>query len=71
MLPDGDLEMKEYEPENSRYDHYLALWGKTLQTRVSNLRFFLVGAGAIGCEMLKNWALVRPLAYCMIDNENE
>jgi ubiquitin-activating enzyme E1 len=25
---------------------------------VENLKYFLVGAGAIGCEMLKNWALM-------------
>lgn len=23
-----------------------------------DLRYFLVGAGAIGCEMLKNWAVM-------------
>jgi ubiquitin-activating enzyme E1 len=26
--------------------------------QVENLKYFLVGAGAIGCEMLKNWALM-------------
>lgn len=25
---------------------------------MENLKYFLVGAGAIGCEMLKNWALM-------------
>jgi ubiquitin-activating enzyme E1 len=29
-----------------------------LQSRLENLRYFLVGAGAIGCEMLKNWAMM-------------
>jgi len=27
-------------------------------SQVENLKYFLVGAGAIGCEMLKNWALM-------------
>lgn len=32
--------------------------GATLQKRFEGMKLFLVGAGAIGCEMLKNWALV-------------
>ena len=29
-----------------------------LHERLTGLRYFLVGSGAIGCEMLKNWALM-------------
>ena len=32
--------------------------GSKLQEKVQGLKYFLVGAGAIGCEMLKNWALM-------------
>ena len=32
--------------------------GKEYQEKLSNVKQFLVGAGAIGCEMLKNWAMI-------------
>lgn len=42
----------------SRYDGQVAVFGKKYQEVVSNLQVFLVGSGAIGCEMLKNWAMM-------------
>eukprot|EP01155_Anaeramoeba_flamelloides_P052866 Anaeramoba_flamelloidesc42890_g1_i1.p1 GENE.c42890_g1_i1~~c42890_g1_i1.p1 ORF type:complete len:1027 (-),score=324.66 c42890_g1_i1:198-3257(-) len=59
-LPKDFLELpaEEFQQENSRYDSYYAIFGKTIQNKVRNLKYFLVGAGAIGCEMLKNWAMI-------------
>eukprot|EP01084_Bolivina_argentea_P005996 11337_1 len=48
----------EFAPRNTRYDDNIAVFGATIQDRVFDSRMFLVGAGAIGCEMLKNWALM-------------
>ena len=48
----------ERAPRGSRYDAQIAVLGAPLTERVRALRYFLVGAGAIGCEMLKNWALM-------------
>lgn len=45
-------------PTNSRYDGQIAVFGKEFVERIHNLKVFLVGSGAIGCEMLKNWALM-------------
>lgn len=45
-------------PINSRYDGQIAVFGKEFVETVQNLKVFLVGSGAIGCEMLKNWALM-------------
>ena len=42
----------------TRYDSQIQVWGKSVQTKISRLNLFLVGAGAIGCEMLKNWAMM-------------
>jgi hypothetical protein len=42
----------------TRYDGNIAVFGRTAQEKLANLRVFLVGAGAIGCEMLKNWAMM-------------
>lgn len=59
-LPDsvysGDTE--EFAPAGTRYDGQIVVFGKTLQEKIQNLSLFLVGAGAIGCEMLKNWAMM-------------
>ena len=46
------------QPTGSRYDGQIAVFGKTFQEKIFNYRQFLVGAGAIGCEMLKNWSLI-------------
>lgn len=45
-------------PTGCRYDGQIAVFGRALQQRIAKLRLFLVGAGAIGCEMLKNLALI-------------
>lgn len=45
-------------PVGSRYDGQIAVFGKEYQDKLSNVKQFLVGAGAIGCEMLKNWAMI-------------
>ncbi|KAI0796755.1 ubiquitin activating enzyme [Abortiporus biennis] len=49
---------EECQPIGSRYDAQIAVFGKTFQEKISNHRQFLVGSGAIGCEMLKNWAMI-------------
>lgn len=45
-------------PIGSRYDGQIAVLGQEYQEKLGNIKQFLVGAGAIGCEMLKNWALM-------------
>ncbi|CAO3647182.1 unnamed protein product [Mucor fragilis] len=45
-------------PTGSRYDGQIAVFGKAFQEKIANTNEFLVGAGAIGCEMLKNWAMM-------------
>ena len=46
------------KPQNTRYDGQIAVFGRDFQEKLANINEFLVGAGAIGCEMLKNWAMV-------------
>ncbi|KAG5810370.1 hypothetical protein H9Q74_014008 [Fusarium xylarioides] len=46
------------KPIGSRYDGQIAVFGTEFQDKIANLKQFLVGAGAIGCEMLKNWAMI-------------
>lgn len=46
------------KPINSRYDAQIAVFGLDFQQKIANSKTFLVGSGAIGCEVLKNWALM-------------
>ena len=46
------------KPLGTRYDGQIAVLGREFQEKLANVNEFLVGAGAIGCEMLKNWALI-------------
>jgi len=45
-------------PSNTRYDGQVAVFGKDFQQKLATQKWFVVGAGAIGCELLKNFALV-------------
>ncbi|KAJ9644458.1 E1 ubiquitin-activating protein [Coniosporium tulheliwenetii] len=46
------------QPTGTRYDGQIAVFGSEYQHKLANTKQFLVGAGAIGCEMLKNWAMM-------------
>jgi ubiquitin-activating enzyme E1 len=46
------------QPQNSRYDGQIAVFGAKFQSKIGQHRQFLVGSGAIGCEMLKNWSMM-------------
>lgn len=49
---------RTYELKNDRYDPYRIVFGSAQQEVMQNLRYFMIGAGAIGCEQLKNWSLM-------------
>jgi len=60
-LPDNGaslLPAEQTAPRGTRYDGQAAVLGWPLQERLQALRYLLVGSGAIGCEMLKNWAMM-------------
>ncbi|KAJ3153574.1 SPS-sensor component ptr3 [Geranomyces variabilis] len=46
------------KPTGSRYDGQVAVFGSEFQKVIASAKYFVVGAGAIGCEMLKNWAMM-------------
>eukprot|EP00062_Callorhinchus_milii_P006085 gi/632946257/ref/XP_007888468.1/ PREDICTED: ubiquitin-like modifier-activating enzyme 7 isoform X1 [Callorhinchus milii] len=46
------------QPKGCRYDGQIAVFGADVQERLKTQKYFLVGAGAIGCELLKNFALI-------------
>jgi ubiquitin-activating enzyme E1 len=51
--PEADL-----QPLNSRYDGVISVFGRSFIEKVKAQRYFMVGAGAIGCELLKNFSLI-------------
>lgn len=57
-LPDVLPTEADCQPLGTRYDAQIAIFGKTFQDKIANHRQFLVGSGAIGCEMLKNWSMI-------------
>lgn len=64
VLPHEDAyDWREYGSEGSRYQSQIAVIGNTLHEKLTKSSYFLVGAGAIGCEMIKNFAMMG-LATC-------
>ncbi|KAI0347162.1 ubiquitin activating enzyme [Trametopsis cervina] len=57
-LPEELPTEADCQPTGTRYDGQIAVFGKKFQDKIANHRQFLVGAGAIGCEMLKNWSMI-------------
>ena len=55
--------LKDWNPterklEGGRYDSTIAIFGNEFQNSVKQLKLFLVGSGALGCEWLKNLSLM-------------
>lgn len=56
-LPTG-VTAEDAKPLGTRYDKLYATLGRSFCEKLASLNVFLVGAGAIGCEVLKNWAML-------------
>ena len=54
-----------------RYDSQIAVFGKKFQERMSGQRWFVVGSGAIGCELLKYFSMMGLGCKLTKDNEEE
>ncbi|CAL5220461.1 g2482 [Coccomyxa viridis] len=58
-LPENlPLPPEEVDMQGSRYDGQIGVFGRTVQRKLEDLKVFLVGAGALGCEFAKNFALM-------------
>lgn len=71
-LPTGEVNR---EIHGSRYDDQIAIYGQQVQDALKKIKLFLVGAGALGCEFIKAFALMgvgcseEGNVYCT-DNDN-
>ncbi|XP_006892954.1 PREDICTED: ubiquitin-like modifier-activating enzyme 7 [Elephantulus edwardii] len=52
------LTVEDCAPRGCRYDGQIAVFGADFQKKLSCQHYLLVGAGAIGCELLKSFALM-------------
>ncbi|XP_041130083.1 ubiquitin-like modifier-activating enzyme 1 [Polyodon spathula] len=61
-LPEENEELAVTEetcaPRGCRYDGQIAVFGSAFQEKLAGLKYFMVGAGALGCELLKNFAMI-------------
>jgi len=58
-LPEeSEVDVASLQPIGSRYDRQIAVFGKDFQEKLGAQKYFMVGAGAIGCELLKNYAMI-------------
>lgn len=56
-LPDS-VEGLDRVPTGCRYDDIISIWGKEFMQKLSEQKVFMIGAGALGCEYLKMFALM-------------
>lgn len=61
--------------KGTRYDDQIAIYGDEIQKKIEESNIFMVGAGALGCEFLKNFALMglatKPNSEVVVtDNDN-
>ncbi|KAH6765703.1 ubiquitin-activating enzyme 1 [Perilla frutescens var. hirtella] len=57
-LPTEPIDLSDFKPLNSRYDAQISVFGSKLQKKLEDAIVFVVGSGALGCEFLKNLALM-------------
>ncbi|KAL9152883.1 hypothetical protein ABFS82_10G011800 [Erythranthe guttata] len=57
-LPTESVDPNDLRPLNSRYDAQISVFGSKLQKKLEDAKVFMVGSGALGCEFLKNVALM-------------
>ena len=61
--------------KNCRYDDQIAIFGNEIQKKIEDSNMFMVGAGATGCEFLKNFAMMGfctspEKKFVVTDNDN-
>lgn len=57
-LPKDGIPEEQTVTKDSRYESQIAVFGNDFQEKLANSKYFIVGAGAIGCELLKNFAMI-------------
>ena len=70
----SNLKDVDRNPLGCRYDDQIAIYGREIQQRFQDMNIFMIGAGALGCEFIKNFALMgissRNGKTIVTDNDN-
>ena len=71
IIPEKDKNMKSnYNRCKNRYEDLTSVFGEKVVMIIQNLNIFLAGAGAVGCELLKNISLLGINSGLVIDDDN-
>ena len=54
--------------KGTRYDDQIAIFGNEIQQKIEKSKIFMIGAGATGCEFLKNYAI---MGFCTSDKDSK
>ena len=54
--------------KGTRYDDQIAIFGNEIQKKIEQSKIFMIGAGATGCEFLKNFAM---MGFCTKDKDSK
>ena len=65
----------ERKLQNERYDDQIAIFGNKIQEELQKTNIFIIGAGALGCEFMKTFALMgistkKDNKIIITDNDN-
>jgi ubiquitin-activating enzyme E1-like protein 2 len=58
VIPALDTDPSKFQPTGTRSDGQRICLGSDTEQKLANLKLFMIGCGAIGCEMLKNFAML-------------
>ena len=71
IIPEKDKNFKiNNNKYKNRYEDLISVFGEKVVTIIQNLNILLAGAGAVGCELLKNIALLGITSCLIIDDDN-
>ena len=54
----NEKQKENHNMKPSRYYEQIQIFGEEVQKKINSLKIFIVGVGAIGCEYLKNFAMM-------------
>ena len=73
IVPESEKWNMKYniKKNDNRYDEFISIFGNNILQKLQNSNIFLAGAGALGCELLKNLALLGiKNSVLVIDDDN-
>jgi ubiquitin-activating enzyme E1 len=71
IIPEEDKNFKSnFIRTKNRYDELISVFGEKVVIIIQNLSILLAGAGAVGCELIKNISLLGITSCLVIDDDS-